>query len=218
MSPTSSRGAVTTGTAAAETRARVMQATIDCILEEGFYRASSNRIATRAGVTWGVIQYHFGTREALLVDVFKDAMQELLGMLQAAKIIGTTFEDRLESLADVIWAFYRQPKFVAYEQLALNLTHDPRTADETLATMARLDSKIGKRLGELVAAVVNDTAAGVLPPGTLLQILRGLAVALVLNEAVPGRAKRSPGKRSGDPERRVLLDALAALVRERRSK
>ena len=31
---------------------------IACILEEGFYRASSNKIARRAGVTWGVIQYH----------------------------------------------------------------------------------------------------------------------------------------------------------------
>jgi AcrR family transcriptional regulator len=194
-----------------------MQATIDCILEEGFYRASSNRIAARAGVTWGVIQYHFGTREALLVEVFNDAMQELFEMLRAAEIAGTTFEERLESLADVIWAFYRQPRFVAYEQLALNLTHDPRTADETLATMSRLDTKIGKRLGELVAAVVNEAAAGVLPPGTLLQILRGLAVGLVLNEAVPGRTPRSAARRTGDPERRVLLDALAALVRERRS-
>jgi AcrR family transcriptional regulator len=194
-----------------------MQATIDCILDEGFYRASSNRIAARAGVTWGVIQYHFGTREALLVEVFNDAMQELFEMLRAAEIAGTTFEERLESLADVIWAFYRQPRFVAYEQLALNLTHDPRTADETLATMSRLDTKIGKRLGELVAAVVDDTAAGVLPAGTLLQILRGLAVGLVLNEAVPGRTPRSAARRAGDPERGVLLDALAALIRERRS-
>jgi AcrR family transcriptional regulator len=194
-----------------------MQATIDCILEEGFYRASSNRIATRAGVTWGVIQYHFGTREALLVEVFNDAMQELLETLRGAEIVGSTFEERLESLADVIWAFYRQPRFVAYEQLALNLTHDPKTADETLATMARLDTKIGKRLGELVAAVENDTAAGVLPPGALLQILRGLAVGLVLNEAVPGRSPRPAARRAGDPERRVLLDALAALVRERGS-
>jgi AcrR family transcriptional regulator len=217
MSQTSAKGGTPAGTAAAETRARVMQATIDCILDEGFYRASSNRIAARAGVTWGVIQYHFGTREALLVEVFNDAMQELFEMLRAAEIAGTTFEERLESLADVIWAFYRQPRFVAYEQLALNLTHDPRTADETLATMSRLDTKIGKRLGELVAAVVNEAAAGVLPPGTLLQILRGLAVGLVLNEAVPGRTPRSAARRTGDPERRVLLDALAALVRERRS-
>jgi len=33
------------------TRARVVDAAIACILDEGFYRASSNRIAKRAGVT-----------------------------------------------------------------------------------------------------------------------------------------------------------------------
>jgi AcrR family transcriptional regulator len=216
MAPISPRGAVTAGNAAAETRARLKQATIDCILEEGFYRASSNRIAARAGVTWGVIQYHFGTREALLVEVFTEAMHDLLERLRAAEIVGTTFEERLESLADIIWEFYRHPNFVAYEQLTLNLTHDPATADETLAMMARLNTRIGKRLHELVADVVDDTAADVLPPGTLLQILRGVAVGLVLNEAVPGRTRR--GRGAADPERRVLLDALAALVRERRKK
>ena len=51
------------------TRGRVVDAAIECILDEGFYRASSNKIAKRAGVTWGVIQYHFGTREALMLAV-----------------------------------------------------------------------------------------------------------------------------------------------------
>src|ERR1700738_2950379 len=110
-----------TATAATATRARLIDATINCILEEGFYRASSNRIAERAGVTWGVIQHHFGTREALLLAAFQDGMRELIETLESARIAGDTFEARLESLADVIWQFYRQPKFVAYEQLTLNL-------------------------------------------------------------------------------------------------
>src|ERR1700738_3370624 len=95
-----------TATAATATRARLIDATINCILEEGFYRASSNRIAKRAGVTWGVIQYHFGTREALLVEVFKTSRQDLLTTLQNASITGDTFEERLASLADVIWGFF----------------------------------------------------------------------------------------------------------------
>ena len=56
----------------------LIDATIDCILEEGLYRASSNRIAKRAGVTWGVIQHHFGTREALLLATFQEGMRELM--------------------------------------------------------------------------------------------------------------------------------------------
>ena len=52
-------------------------------------------------------------------------MRELIDTLESAVIAGDTFEARLESLADVIWRFYRQPKFVAYEQLTLNLLRDP---------------------------------------------------------------------------------------------
>ena len=48
------------------TRALVIDETIRCILEEGFAAASAKHITERAGVTWGVVQYHFGDRDGLL--------------------------------------------------------------------------------------------------------------------------------------------------------
>jgi len=161
-------------TTAAATRARLIDATIDCILEEGFYRASSNRIAERAGVTWGVIQHHFGTREALLLATFQSGMEELIETLESAVITGDTFEARLESLADVIWRFYRRPRFVAYEQLTLNLLRDPTIDAATVRLVRRRQAKIGDLLTELATQVVDAQIAGVLPPAALLQILRGL--------------------------------------------
>jgi AcrR family transcriptional regulator len=202
-----------TTAAAAATHARLIDATIECILEEGFYRASSNRIAERAGVTWGVIQHHFGTREALLLAAFQDGMRELIETLESARIAGATFEARLESLADVIWQFYRQPKFVAYEQLTLNLLHDPTMDAATVRLVRRQQARIGTLLTDLAAQVVDGEIAEVLPPAALLQILRGLAIGLVLADAVPGRVRRAPPNPASS-ERQVLLDALAALVRQ----
>lgn len=200
-----------TATTAAATRARLIDATIDCILEEGFYRASSNRIAKRAGVTWGVIQHHFGTREALLLATFQHGMQELIETLESAVIEGDTFEARLESLADVIWRFYRQPRFVAYEQLTLNLLRDPTMDATTARLVRRQQAKIGELLTELTSRVVDRDTAEVLPPTALLQILRGVAIGLALSDAVPGRERRATPNRP-DRERQVVLDALAALV------
>src|SRR5579862_4513669 len=97
---------------AAATRARLIDATIDCILEEGFYRASSNKIAKRAGVTWGVIQYHFGTREALMLAVHERGVAELDRCLVDAEIVGETLEERLGSFVDSLWAYYRRPEFL----------------------------------------------------------------------------------------------------------
>ena len=51
------------------TRAKVIQAAIDCIYAEGFYAAHTNRIAEQAGVSWGVLQYHFGDKDGLLQAV-----------------------------------------------------------------------------------------------------------------------------------------------------
>jgi AcrR family transcriptional regulator len=207
-------------TVATDTRKRLVDATIDCILEEGFYRASSNRIAKHAGVTWGVIQHHFGTREALLVAAFQEGMRELIDTLESAVIAGDTFEARLESLADVIWRFYRQPRFVAYEQLSLNLLRDPTMDAATARLVRRQQAKIGELLTRLAGQVARGEIAEVLPPAELLQILRGLAIGLVLADAVPGRVRRA---RPADPpatdsERQILLDALAALVHNARGR
>jgi AcrR family transcriptional regulator len=202
-----------TATTATATHARLIEATIDCILEEGFYRASSNRIAKRAGVTWGVIQHHFGSREALLLATFQAGMRELIDTLESAVIAGDAFEERLESLADVIWSFYRQPRFVAYEQLTLNLLRDPTMDAATARLVRRQQAKIGALLTQLATQVVDGDLAEVLPPAALLQILRGVAIGLALTDAVPGRVRRATPHPT-TTERRVLLAALTAVVRD----
>lgn len=195
----------------ATTRAQLIDATIATILEDGFYRASSNRIAERAGVTWGVIQYHFGTREALMTAAFEEGMRELLSTLEGASITGDTFEERVESFVDVLWGFYRQPRYVAYQELTLNLTHDPAMDAGTVAMVADHDARIARRLAALAGAVVAGDAVALLPPGALVVIVRGVAVGLTLSDAVPGRAAR--GRIAGASDaRRVLVDALVALA------
>ena len=49
-----------------DTRARIVDETVRCIIEEGFAAATAKHVAERAGVTWGVIQYHFGDRAGLV--------------------------------------------------------------------------------------------------------------------------------------------------------
>jgi AcrR family transcriptional regulator len=201
----------TLGTNATGTRERVIEATIECILDEGLYRTSSNRIAKRAGVSWGVIQHHFGSREALLREAFQEGMSELIDLLESAVITGDTFETRVESFADVIWTFYRQRRFVAYEQLTLNLLSDPTVDAATVRLVRRRQARIGELLTGLAREVVDDDAAAVLPPESLLQILRGLAIGLVLGEAANSRGRRYASD-VPTTERDVLIAALVALV------
>jgi AcrR family transcriptional regulator len=189
-----------------------MQATIDCILEEGFYRASSNRIASRSGVTWGVIQYHFGTREALLAAVYSAGMGELARLLEEARIDGDTLEGRLESFADILWAFYRQPRYVAHEQLALNLRHDPNLDAATRTMVLNQERIVGRRLGELAEDVLVGVDTTKLTKASLIQTVRSLAAGLALTDAKQ-REDFVQRKVRRDPEREVMLAALAALAK-----
>jgi AcrR family transcriptional regulator len=170
------------------TRTRVLDAAVACILEEGFYRASSNQIARKAGVTWGVIQYHFGTREALLLAVHERGLAELDSCLADAVITGDTMEARLGSFVDALWSYYRRPEFLAYLQVMLNLSHDPTTADSTQAALKSVGARVNERVPALARAVLDAD----LPEAEterigrfVYNVVRGLALDQEVLEAMP---------------------------------
>src|SRR5688500_3783137 len=138
---------------------RVVDAAVDTIVEEGYYRASSNRIAARAGVTWGVIQHHFGTREGLLLAVVQRSADELLALVRDATVSGETPAERLASLVDVVWAHYSRPAFLANVQVLLNLSRDPRTSDKTVAALAELERSMAGSWQRLIDQVVHSGPA-----------------------------------------------------------
>lgn len=190
---------------------RVVDAAVECILDEGFYRASTNAIARRAGVTWGVIQHHFGTREALMLAVFERAAGRMDDLFGAADVAGSAIEDRVEALAALVWSFYRRPEFLAYVQVLLNLGQDPRTADRTLETLSSLNARMAAHLPRLRAQVVGSG------PGTadrfrfVFETLRGVAVNQQILLALPGRP--SADTTAQDRDRDALVALLAAHLR-----
>ena len=118
----------------ASTRTRVIEAAVACILEEGFYRASSNKIARPCGRHVGRDPVPLRHREKLLVAVNEHGAAEFDAVFANAEIEGDTITERVESLADIIWGYYRRPEFLAYMQLMLNLSHDPTAKDRTAST------------------------------------------------------------------------------------
>jgi AcrR family transcriptional regulator len=203
------------------TRERVIDAAVACILDEGFYRASSNKIARRAGVTWGVIQYHFGTREALLLAVHERGLDELDRCLTGAVITGDMLEERLCSFVDALWGYYRRPEFLAYMQVVLNLSHDPTTADSTRLALKSSHERVSARNPALVRAVVGDGASNAEVERTarfLYNVVRGLALDQELLEAMPiehSTAKEFDAQRAELV--RVLADSLSREVPQRSS-
>ena len=116
----------------------LLDAAITSILDRGFYRASSNEIARQAEVTWGAIQYYFGTREELLLAVLERGFTRFVASLDNTHLTGGTIRERLVSLAKLVWVHYGRREYVAIMQIHLNLSRDPKRAEATEEAMLRL--------------------------------------------------------------------------------
>ena len=90
------------------TRDLLIDETVRCIREEGFSAASARHIIERAGVSWGVIQHHFGDRDGLLTAVIEDAVDRLIASLEVlsdpARVTDT------EDLVRATWEAFANPK------------------------------------------------------------------------------------------------------------
>jgi AcrR family transcriptional regulator len=200
------------------TRARVIDAAVACILERGFYRATSNEIARRAGVTWGVIQHYFGTRERLMQAVLEDATRRFSEMVDSAEITGDTLDERLSAYLRALASYYGEPSYLASLQVVLNLTHDPATSHETIRTLLDSTERTTSRVTELARQVLGAEVAEPVLESLLFHACRGLAVShLILATRPPQVARSETAGGRFDQHAPLLVDALARLVERTRS-
>jgi AcrR family transcriptional regulator len=132
-----------------DTRARILRAAEALFVERGFAATSLRMITARAGVNLAAVNYHFGSKEELIREVF----QRHLEPLNAARI---AYLDRLEAQAK------GQPLSVAkvIEALAvpvLQVSRDPiKGGAKFLRLLGRALSEQGETLRGLLPAHYND--------------------------------------------------------------
>ena len=169
---------------------RILTATIDCILDRGFYRASSNEIARRAGMTWGAIQYHFGTRERLMLAALEVFNRDFEATLSAAhedpEFGGGTTAERLEKLAALLALQYARPQYLATLQIILNLSHNPETSAETAAALEHFEATLSAQLTSLIARAIGPGAT-THTVTFVFHALRGLSVSHLINAETTAR-------------------------------
>jgi AcrR family transcriptional regulator len=138
------------------TRRKVLDAVVESVLDVGYYKASSNEIARRAGVTWGAIQHLFGSREALMLDVLDDGWNRLHERVASAQITGVTLEERLREVLDVLASHYEQPSYIVQVQILLDLSKNPATSSETRAAIARHGQDLSQAWQPLFAQALGE--------------------------------------------------------------
>jgi AcrR family transcriptional regulator len=189
-------------------REQIVDAAIATILELGFYRASSNEIARKAGLSWGSIQYHFGTRERLLLAVVEELNQRFIAMVNAASVSGDTLAARVRSLYGVLGAFYGSPTYLARLQIVLNLNHDPDTSADVEQVLARLAEDAGHEMRRLLHDTLGPEAR-LATMNTIFHAIRGTALSYQITDALSGHDPAPDTTTIDDDELAILLAGLA---------
>lgn len=186
-------------------RTQIVNAAVACILELGFYRASTNEIARRAGVSWGAIQYHFGTRESLMLAAIEEINRRFVASITPCHVEGTTLAERIESLYDLLDQHYGAPSYLASMQIMLNFQHDPDTspaANEALAAQhQRVADEIRRVLTETLGPDADDAHRT-----AVFHAIRGFAISTQLMDSIAPDLPR-PHKQD---TRKIFLAGLVA--------
>jgi AcrR family transcriptional regulator len=136
-------------------RQAIIDETVRYVLQEGFAPPSIRQITERAGLTWGVVQYHFGDLHGILLAVVDKGFQELLetldGLPAQAALIRP--EDRPAFVVEAVWQAFSSPTSMAALEILI-ATRGARTASANahLAAMTERMTEIGEHLGTGIAS------------------------------------------------------------------
>jgi AcrR family transcriptional regulator len=202
----------TAGGGETDTRQRVIEAAIECIIDLGFYRGSStNEIARRAGVTWGVIQWYFGNREGLMLAVLEEGARHMVATVESAHIDAPTVVERMSQLIDVFSEHYARPDYLASLQVQLNMDHDPRTSAEVRKTMLEVAERSHAHVRRLLREALGPAAGKTDVATTIFLVIRGFAFSQQLLDSMAYDTV-APKQDRGPRRRRLLAQILAPYI------
>lgn len=162
-------------------RARLLDATVELLVERGFAGTSTTLVSQRAGVSRGAQLHHFPTKNDLVVAAVEhvaDTRAESLRASARELPEGPTHTRQvLQMLADHVTS----PVFTA----ALELWVAARTDAQLLAAVGPLEQRIGRELHRVTVELLGaeESRAGVreLVQATL-DLVRGLGLAATLSD------------------------------------
>jgi AcrR family transcriptional regulator len=171
------------------TRQRLLDATVECLVERGWSGATTTVIAERAGVSRGAQLHHYPTRAALVLAAVTHLADRRATELRAeAGNLAADRDERLDRVIDMLAALFTGPLFVA----ALELWMAARTDAELRSALVPLEDRVGREMHRLTVELLeaDETKPGVREAvQATLDLLRGLGVANLLNDDSRRRAQ-----------------------------
>lgn len=107
------------------TRAALIGAAIECLLEAGYAATRMNDVAAKAGLSKGALQHHFADKRDLMVCVLEAGWADLVDGLRAISAIDGSIADRVDAVVDTMWNSYARPACRAAFEISYSGRSDP---------------------------------------------------------------------------------------------
>ncbi|MBM0123711.1 TetR/AcrR family transcriptional regulator [Pimelobacter simplex] len=171
----------------AATTERLLDATIECLAEDGYVATTTRRVAERAGVSQGAQQHYFPTKAALVDAAMVRLVEQLLADAASRGLDVGTEQERAGRLLDMIWEIHNLPVTPA----VLELFNLARTEPAMAARVAEI---VCGGMGEIqaLAAALLPSYAGREGFVELVQIAMATVRGTVLVANIPGATDAYP--------------------------
>ncbi|MBW2282122.1 MAG: TetR/AcrR family transcriptional regulator [Deltaproteobacteria bacterium] len=205
----------------AETRARLLDATIQSLVEVGYARTTTTRVCEIAGLSRGAQIHHFGTRADLLTSALEHLarrrIDEFRAKVESVRSNGAEprgAADPRGAGLDLLWESYSGPLFIA----ALELWVAARTDPDLYERLLPLEREIGRQIQEPWLGLADDASEPSPAARDLTQLshhmMRGMVLQRILNpddrqrrrqfdlwKRLSGAANGAPGNASHEEEK-----------------
>jgi len=90
----------------AETRVKILEASLDLFRERGFPESTMREIAARSGVATGLAYYYFASKDAIVLEYYQRALEDLGPLLEPAQQL-KKLEDRLNAILEAKFQYFQ---------------------------------------------------------------------------------------------------------------
>ena len=135
-------------------RTRLLDATIECLVNYGYAGTTTPRVAQLAGVTRGAQIHHFRSKEDLVVAAIEHLAQQRVQTAMREFGRMQTSSDPVATVLEFLWEAHQGPMFVATVELWIAA----RTDDVLAAHIERVEPLVNSTLISAIAQLVPDHA------------------------------------------------------------
>ena len=165
----------------AETRAKLIEATLDVLLAEGYQNFTTQRVCDVAGVSRGAMLHHFPSRARLLASAIEHLLTVATDDIRRQACRVRSGEIPLRAFIDYLWTeqFSNRLFYITLEHVTLARTDDDVRA-ELMPVVRRFHQALDETWQEFfhTASLPDPTVAIIL--NLTLCLLRGMGLQTVL--------------------------------------